>query len=190
MDARLNQLSVSVRCESCPKDPSGIWARHVRYIDEIDRAGRARTRKTQRRSFRGSDLKVEVSFLVNFSGDIVSHSQIVRTAHPAWRNRTTFRRSRFTFCRNFVAQNSALVLGVVVFEHLSCRCQKQPCTKRAVRYLGITKSGVPGRSLRWRRNRKPSACNERRTVISGFVFVRPTARIILVRIGSTDIRVS
>ena len=56
------------------------------------------------------------------------------------------------------------------FLQAGCRCQKHPCTKITVPYLGRTMSGVPGRSLRCSRKRKPKRCSMERTRSSGRVF--------------------
>ena len=114
------------------------------------------------------------------------HSQIVRTAQPAFRSALSFRRSRATLSLNFFVQNSTRVLGVVAFAQLLCRCQKQPLTKTTVRYFGRTMSGVPGRSLRCKRKRRPRACSICRTAISAPVSERLTARMTSLRTGSTD----
>lgn len=53
--------------------------------------------------------------------------------------------------------------------HALCRCQKQPWTKRATRYIGKMRSGLPGRSGLCRRYRSPCRCIQERTTISGFV---------------------
>ncbi len=57
-------------------------------------------------------------------------------------------------------------------------CQKHPWTNRATLYLGNTRSGVPGRLRRYRRNRSPNACAARRTRISGCVFLLRTRAIV------------
>lgn len=124
---------------------------------------------------------------LRFSRSRVSHSQIVITRQPALRRELSFRRSRATFCENFVDQKSTRDLGMEAFEQPSCRCQKQPCTNITVRNFGKTISGDPGRSLRCSRNLSPSACSERLTIISGLVLVRPTDLIIRLRTGSTSV---
>ncbi len=62
-----------------------------------------------------------------------------------------------------------------------CPCQKQPCTKIANRCRGSTRSGDPGRSRRWSRNRYPAANNRDRTSFSGAVCSWRTAAIIAER---------
>ena len=99
----------------------------------------------------------------------VSHSHMTRTRQPRLCSASTFRRSRKTFLRNFSCQNRTRVLGEYAYWHPGCLCQKQPCTKIAAWRRGKTRSGRPGRSLRWRRKRKPKLWAIRRTTISGVV---------------------
>lgn len=114
-----------------------------------------------------------------------SHSQIISTFHPASSSFCRTRQSRSTVRRNLADQNSTLLAGIVV-RLQPCRCQKQPCTNSAKRYLGNTKSGVPGKSDLWIRNRCPALCNLLRTMISGAVsFDRTLAMIALRLVWST-----
>ena len=83
----------------------------------------------------------------------VSHSHTTSTSHPRRRSAAKFLRSRWMFCSNFSRQYATRVFGVVVRVQPSWRCQKHPCTKIALRSLGKTRSGVPGRSRRCRRKR-------------------------------------
>ncbi len=117
---------------------------------------------------------------------LVSHSQIIRTLHPAAFSASSAARSRAIFASNFAAQKSVLVFGVVAPRQPACRCQKHPCTKIAIRWRGRTMSGRPGRSRRWRRKRYPMACRARRTANSGFVFVPFTLRMSIRRASGTS----
>lgn len=94
-------------------------------------------------------------------------------------------RSRDTLASNFSCQYSARVIGTDARRQPLCRCQKQPWTKITVRCRVSTMSGVPGSFLGCSLNRKPIWCRACRTRISGLVFCRPTARMILERSAST-----
>ena len=69
------------------------------------------------------------------------------------------------------SQNLRLVSGIVAYLQSECPCQKQPLMKMIVLYFGRTMSGLPGKSLRWSRKRKPCANKKRRTKTSGLVFL-------------------
>lgn len=99
------------------------------------------------------------------------------TFHPCSISAVSFRASRDTFASNFGIQYSVLLPGVVARLQPACLCQKQPCTNIARRCRGSTTSGVPGRSFLCNRKRYPSACNARRTAISGEVSRCLTDRI-------------
>lgn len=118
------------------------------------------------------------------SASEVSHSHTTRTFHPRRRRAAAVFRSRATLASNFDCQNRWRVLGVVERPHPACRCQKQPCTSTIFLSRGKTRSGVPGRSRRWRRKRYPNACESRRTNRSGFVFFPRTRAIRAERSGS------
>lgn len=105
----------------------------------------------------------------SFLSIFVSHPQIVRHRHPAFRRAATFLLSLATFNSNLRIQNSTLLFGIPAYRHPWCRCQKQPCTKTTVRYFGRTISGFPGNSLQCKRYRNPRACKYFRTVNSGAV---------------------
>lgn len=77
--------------------------------------------------------------------------------------------SLIRFAESFLSQKSTLLFGLDDFLHPSCWCQKQPCTKITVLYLGSTISGLPGRSLRLMRNLKPSLWRIDRIIFSGLV---------------------
>lgn len=127
---------------------------------------------------RNSTDKSEVAFqftirsanLSSFPSSFVSHPQIVRHRHPAFRNATAFFLSLATFNSNLRIQNSTLLFGIPAYRQPRCRCQKQPCTKTTVRYFGRTISGLPGNSLLCKRYRNPRACKNFLTVSSGVVF--------------------
>lgn len=108
--------------------------------------------------------------LSSFLSIFVSHPQIVRHRHPAFRRAATFFLSLVTFNSNLRIQNSTLLFGIPAYRQPRCRCQKQPCTKTTVRYFGRTISGFPGNSLPCKRYRNPRACKYFRTVNSGVVF--------------------
>lgn len=108
---------------------------------------------------------------------LVSHSQIVITRQPASTNSILTCWSRVTLVSNLPCQKSVRDLGVDAFEQPGCRCQKQPCTNIATRCFGKTRSGRPGRFLRCRRKRRPSAWAARRTRISGKVSLLRTRDI-------------
>ena len=110
----------------------------------------------------------------------LAHSQIVATRQPFPSKAERCLRSRSLFKVIFSLQNSRLVPG-----HLkrwqSWPCQKQPCTKITALYFGNTRSGLPGRSLQYRRNRKPRRCRADRMASSGAVFVPRIPAIIRLR---------
>ena len=106
-----------------------------------------------------------------FRLELSSHSQMTITFHPWSFSNSSDLASRATFRSNFSCQNPVLLFGVVATLQPSCLCQKHPWTKTAVRYLGNTMSGLPGRSLRCRRNLKPIAWSSRRSATSGEVFL-------------------
>ncbi len=71
----------------------------------------------------------------------VQHSQMTTTRHPAPISVWMERKSLSMFAVNFFCHLSVLLLGVVAYWHFECLCQKHPCTKIAVWYLGSTISG-------------------------------------------------
>lgn len=129
---------------------------------------------------KGAELglpKARASFSPTLSELLVSHSQTVTTDQPRSRKRSAFFSSRRTFESNLCCQKSILLFGVLAFAQPGCRCQKQPWTNIATFHFGNTISGVPGRSFRCRRNRRPNECAIRLTTISGVVFLPPTRDI-------------
>lgn len=80
-----------------------------------------------------------------------SHSQTMMTDQPLASSCRQTSSSRCLLRVIFAVQNSVLVLGVVAFLQSLWPCQKQPCTKITVWYLGRTISGVPGRRLSFMR---------------------------------------
>jgi hypothetical protein len=71
----------------------------------------------------------------------------------------------------FLDQKSRFVAGFKLPRGHECVCQKQPWTKIIFLRAQKTRSGVPGRSRLCRRYRKPMACTNLLTAISGRVFV-------------------
>lgn len=112
-----------------------------------------------------------------------SHSHTSKTRQPAAIRWSLFRASRITLPRNFSAQNSTLVAGIVAYRQPSWRCQKQPCTKMHALYLASTISGCPTNALTWSRNLKPWACSNFRIFSSGLVFFLPIRDIMRERIS-------
>jgi hypothetical protein len=106
----------------------------------------------------------------NFVGSSASHSQISFTRHPSVSSASRDARSFLLLRRNFSRQKSGRDAGIRATGHPVWWCQKHPWTNTTVRLPTITMSGVPGRSLRWRRNLSPSACNLWRTKTSGLEF--------------------
>lgn len=98
-----------------------------------------------------------------------SHSHRMSGSQPCFRRERIARLSRSRVAANFPLQNSAFDFGMYANRHARCRCQKHPCTKMTFLLLGKAKSGVPGKSRRWSRNRYPRACASLRTASSGFV---------------------
>src|SRR5208283_3588501 len=80
----------------------------------------------------------------------VSHSHTYSTVHPFSRRSFMLRASLATFALNFASQKARFACGVYAYLHPLCLCQKQPFTKIAVPYFGMTISGLPGRSRRCR----------------------------------------
>lgn len=126
--------------------------------------------------------KTSIDFLA-----FVSHSHITRTFQPSSSSFLLVSLSRFILSWNFLFQYSVLVFGVVAPRQLLCLCQKHPCTKSAVFLLGKIKSGEPGKSLLWRRNRSPRLWATERTLLSGEVFFDLIARMFSLRLAG-DIR--
>lgn len=116
----------------------------------------------------------------DISGPRASHSQIVTACQPSASRYLSEASSRSLFFRNFSFQNSDLDEGIFPIWHPSWWCQKQPLMKMAIRRLGSTMSGVPGRSRRCNRNRTPELWSNFRTMISGFVSL-PLKRAINLR---------
>lgn len=108
-------------------------------------------------------------------GSFVSHSQITTTFHPSFLSSALTRASRALLVANLAIQYG--VRGGVALPQPGCWCQKQPCIKTAICRRGSTKSGVPGRSRRCNRNRRPRAWAARLTRSSGVVFLPPTRDI-------------
>lgn len=99
-----------------------------------------------------------------------SCSHTLMTFQPSRSSRSLVSRSRSRFVSIFSRQNAALFAG-----HVACSgqpCQKHPSTKTATRDGPKTMSGRRRRSAstgRSTRNRRPRACNSRRSASSGFV---------------------
>jgi hypothetical protein len=162
--------------EKIPQVNMGIEAGTV--VMPLDRYGNS-MRKGRKPTDHAFILKCFASSVLRRPRSFVSHSQMVNTAQPDLLSSSSFLRSLARLAANFVAQNSIRVLGVVAFGQFLCRCQKQPFTNTTVRCFERTRSGVPGRSLRWSRNRNPNACSALRTFSSGRVSYRLTLRMML-----------
>ena len=100
-----------------------------------------------------------------------SHSQTTKKSHPSVFSSTCCRRSRSRLLWSLGPQKSRRDFGsrANLQVESGCRCQKQPCTKMALRRLRKTRSGAPGRRRSCRRYRKPMAWTKRRTSISGLL---------------------
>lgn len=117
------------------------------------------------------------------------HSQTTATRKPCRESSRSVFTSRATFLSNFSFQNAEWDLGRVVIEH-PCWCQKQPFTKTTTLYRSTKMSGLPGRSRRCKRKRKPFPNSAFRTRISGFVSLEWTARIISERVIGSFLRMN
>lgn len=73
-----------------------------------------------------------------------SHCHTTITFQPSRSSNPMFLLSRSILVLILFSQNSLFVEGSLAYLQLSCPCQKQPCTKIAVRYFGRTISGRPG----------------------------------------------
>lgn len=150
---------------------------------ESEFAGRCgyRTRAT------GSTARIAHARASSSSSSFVWHSQIVKTCHPRAFSLSTVDASLALLAANFACQNSGRVAGVVAYGHPGCWCQKQPCTNIATLRPDKTRSGRPGRDRSWRRNRIPTACRYRLTLISGWVLPPWMAPIILDRTSGVTV---
>lgn len=108
---------------------------------------------------------------------IKSHCQIVTEVQSNAASALRADWSLATFLSIFADQNLALDAGLLP-RGQSWPCQKQPCTNTAILCRGNTMSGLPGRSLRWSRKRRPLAWSKRLTAISGAVSLLRTCAII------------
>ena len=124
-------------------------------------------------------VNIEIRSLIPAS---ILHSQIIAVVHPDRSSFWNASRSLSVVRLNFSTQCSTLLAGIVARLH-PWRCQKQPCTNRATWYRGKTRSGFPGRSERWTRNRYPALCMALRTAISGPVFLDRTLDMIALRVA-------
>ncbi len=97
------------------------------------------------------------------------HSQTTTTLQPSASRASTLARSRAWLRSNLACQYSALSLGMEASRQPACLCQKQPCTKMQVRWRLSTRSGLPGRSLRQTRKRRPLRWTRERRSFSGLV---------------------
>jgi hypothetical protein len=96
-------------------------------------------------------------------------------------------RSLRVLSSNFFFQKALCVLGEYANEHLSWRCQKQPCTRTTDFKRGRTMSGHPGNLRTCRRKRNPIRCSNERMATSGFVFFALIRDMFQLR-RSTEIR--
>lgn len=145
-----------------PKDLQHTFPRDRTREAQRDR-GNSTTRLALFNHFSSRNTVASCPFLSS------AHVQTTATRHPADSSAFRFLRSRSTFASNFETQNLVLLDGVVAYLQPLCRCQKQPCTKTTARYLGRTRSGLPGRSLPCSLNLKPRPCSRLRSTCSGCV---------------------
>ena len=118
------------------------------------------------------------------------HSQILNILHPwVWSWSITCV-SRRTLVESFSCQKAKLLLGMVAYLQLGWRCKKQPFTKIQSLYFASTRSGFPGRLGACSLNLNPLECKNRRSVISGFVFLLriPDIRLERVFVSTMSIR--
>lgn len=120
---------------------------------------------------------------------LAAHSQTTNTLQPACCKRDNCLWSRSTLALNFSVHLWLLVEGVYASLQASCRCQKQPCTNKTVRYLGKTRSGLPGNSRLCSLKRNPNRCKPLRILISGFVSLPLMEAIIFERLAGSTISV-
>lgn len=92
--------------------------------------------------------------------------QICRQCQPKRRNVRVARASRRTFPEIFDRQKAVFVDGSLARLHV-WPCQKQPCTKMAVRYFGKTTSGLNGSPAGRGEARKPARLKALSTNRSG-----------------------
>jgi hypothetical protein len=106
----------------------------------------------------------------NLSSLATSHSHIDKTVQPSCRSVFSCFASRSLFAATFGDQYVWLDFTPrVPSMHIVQPCQKHPWTNTQARCLAKTKSGLPGRSERWSRYRRPFRYKYRRTAISGVV---------------------
>ena len=105
----------------------------------------------------------------NAASSFVSHSQITSVCHPMASRLARCSASRSTFRLSFASQYPLFDPGSRPSGHPGCWCQKQPCTKIALRRGPNTRSGFPGRSFRCSRYRYPIPWTSFRTASSGFI---------------------
>src|SRR5919112_4514600 len=119
----------------------------------------------------------EISSRGSFRGPRRAHSHTVATRQPDADRVSNVCPSRRTLRPIFPVQYSLLVWGM---RHApqSCPCQKQPCTKRAARRFGKTRSGFPARPLTCSLYRSPRACRAFLRRSSGTVSPLFTAAIV------------
>ena len=108
------------------------------------------------REYGPATLMVDAGVDSIFNG-LKGHSQIWMIVQPCVFNMWTAFLSFSLFFPIFSLHHSVLVPGNLKYLHPSCPCQKHPCTKITVRYLGKTISGLPGRSFTCSRKRNPLA---------------------------------
>lgn len=120
---------------------------------------------------------------------LISHSQTTTIRQPSASSADFVLMSRSIFSENFFSQNSRFDFGVDAFEHPSCLCQKQPCTRMINRSFGSTISGVPGKSFLWSLNLYPAACNADLTFFSATESLLRTFDIISLRFSGETMSV-
>ena len=132
--------------------------------------------------------KISESFHRSASRSGVSHPHISTTLQPKSSSWAFLFLSRFWFSANFSSQNSLWVSGMLARLQV-WRCQKHPCTKITVLYLGKTRSGFPGRWAPCNRKRNPSLWAHERTINSGTVCFPLTELIIRLRTSGATLSI-
>lgn len=178
-----------------PLPPGGEPPRHaamaaVSKTDYGVQPGRTETTaRAERRVASRSEAPRNSASLLSKAPERTSHSQRTSIVQPSADNRSMFRASRATLAESFARHHSCRVFGSTAFRHSGSWwwCQKQPCTNTAFFSRGNMRSGVPGRSRRWRRNLYPRLWASRRTATSGVVSL-PRMRAINDERCSADMR--
>jgi hypothetical protein len=117
----------------------------------------------------------------------ISHPHITNTLHPERFSARMLLASRLRFFCILALQKLTLdPTGLVASLHRRQPCQKHPCTNMHIRREGNTMSGLPLSVRSCSRYLSPPACRNRRTIISGAVFLPRTWDMMRLRTwGST-----